>query len=189
MNLISSSSHPSKWPLPLYERVCITFPPLKLPWHLRRCVSVQTAIFICKTELAFWGQRIKYQFCYCWAVFKIFYLLCTFMRWFPVSRSVMKAPWGQGLCPIPALPPFPVCTPLLLLPRLFQRSAHFSGKCGMPNNCFGDKSVQSTKQACGQRYSSKCIPSLTPCPCALQPVPAEIIVELGAPTRSKCLSV
>ena len=101
----------------------------------------------------------------------------------------MKAPWGQGLCPIPALPPFPVCTPLLLLPRLFQHSAHFSGKYGMPNNCFGDKSVQSTKKACGQQYSSKCIPSLTPCPCALQSVPAEIIVELGAPTRSECLHV
>lgn len=110
------------------------------------------------------------------------------MRWFPVSRSVMKAPWGQGLshtCSSSLPHMYPSPPPTQIVPAL----SNFSGKCGMPKNCFGDKSVQSTKQACGQQYSSKCIPSLTPCPCALQPVPAELIVELGAPTHSKCLHV
>lgn len=34
---------------------------------------IQTAVFLCKTEVAFWGQRIKYQFCCCLVqLFKIF---------------------------------------------------------------------------------------------------------------------
>lgn len=79
--------------------------------------------------------------------------------------------------------------PLLLLHRLFQLLAHFSCKYEMPNNCFGDKNIWSTKQARRQQYSSKCVLSLSPCSSALQTVPAEIMVKLETSTCSKCLEV
>lgn len=139
MNLISSSSHPPKWPLPLYERVCITFPPLKLPWHLRTCVSVQTAIFICKTELAFLGQRIKYQFCYCLALFFKFFIFFALSCADFLSLDLSWKLLGGRDCPIPALPPFPICTPLLLLPRLFQRSAISQANVGCLKIVLGTK--------------------------------------------------
>ena len=79
--------------------------------------------------------------------------------------------------------------PLLLLHGLFQLLAHFSCKYRMPNNYFGDKNIWSTKQACRQQYSSKCILPLSPCSSALQTLPAEIMAKLEPPTRSKCLEV
>lgn len=110
---LMSSSHPLKRTLPLWERVWITFPRLKVLWHPRGPVSIQTEIFICKTELAFWGQRIKYQFCYRFVqLFKCFYLLSTFTCCFPFSICRVNSS-GAGNGPhIPSCLPPPTRAPL-----------------------------------------------------------------------------
>lgn len=106
------------------------------------------------------------------------------MCWFPVSWSVLQAPGGEDCVPDCLLLP-PPYTPS----PLFQLLAHFSCKYRMPNNCFGDKNIWSTKQACRQQYSSECVLSLSPRSSALQTVPAEIMAKLEPPTCSKCLEV
>ena len=138
--------------------------------------------------MAFWGQRIKYQFCCLVQLFKFFIFFALSCADF-LSLDLSCKLLGAKTVSQTASSSLPHTHPVLLLHGLFQLLAHFSCKYRMPNNCFGSKNIWSTKQACRQQYSSECVLSLSPRSSALQTVPAEILAKLEPPTCSKCLEV